>query len=299
METKNDILHELQERSPLLAAIPRLNIYTVPDGYFDSISITVWACLQEEKGIFPALKAFDKPAIPPGYFDNLSSAVLDKIKLQQTADDELAEISPMLLAIQKVNVFNVPPGYFDGIDPVIADKITAVHTIDADNDKLPDLLQSIRKLNVFTIPVNYFADLPGAILQKLPRGSASVVAMPKRRSFLRYAAAAVIIGLVSFGIYMQSGKPGNTGNNAALSALLDPSIEKGKNMDDQQYSEALKNLTEEDIAGYLEKNADLADVTALSNNLDDNYLPTEDDYLLDAKTLENYIDKIESTSANN
>jgi hypothetical protein len=75
-------------------------------------------------------------------------------------------------------------------------------------------------------------------------------------------------------------------------AILDESIEKGKTMNDQQFEETLQKLTAADIAKYLENNGDISDVATLRNSIDENNLPNEDDYILDEKTLDNFIKKI-------
>ena len=297
MEIKNDILLELEQISALIAAIERKNIFNVPNGYFDSIGITVLACLEEQKEISPGTEAFSRAEVPAGYFDNLSFSILDKIKTQnQTAAEELAGLSSILESIQKTNVFKVPGGYFDHLGEHISDKVKMATNAETDIELSP-LLTGVQKVNVFKLPASYFDNLSAQILQKLTPTIAKIVFMPRRNIFIRYAAAAVIAGLVMVGIYTQSNHKPHIA--AVASAELDPSIEKGLKMNDQQFNAALDNLSEDDIASYLEKNTDIADVTTLSNNIEDNKLPSQEDYLLDEKTLENYLNKLESTSANN
>ena len=70
-------------------------------------------------------------------------------------------------------------------------------------------------------------------------------------------------------------------------------------MNDQQFEETLQKLTPADIAKYLENNGDITDVATLRNNIDENNLPNEDDYILDEKTLDNFIKEINNNSVIN
>ena len=106
-------------------------------------------------------------------------------------------------------------------------------------------------------------------------------------------------GVMALGIYKYLDKPSQHLSVDASMAILDAAIEKGKSMNDRQFNETLGNLTETDIAKYLEKNGDFTDVATLKNNLEDSNLPSQEDYLMNEKTLENYLRKIEKTTPNN
>ena len=60
-------------------------------------------------------------------------------------------------------------------------------------------------------------------------------------------------------------------------------------MNEKQFDQTLNTLSDDDIANYLDKNGSDADVAELSSNIDDNSLPNADQYLLDDKTLDNYL----------
>lgn len=257
MNTRTDILDELKALSPLLAAIEKINVFSVPAGYFDSISETVLAGIQEED--IASLNGFSKDTvfeIPNGYFDSLSSNILNRIKAEQpvAASDELRVLSPMLYSIQNQNVFEVPAGYFDIVST--------------------------------------------AILHKLKPQPAKVVAMHKRTSFFKYAIAAMVTGILALGVYKFVDKPGHNNSNQSI-ASLDPSIQKGIKMNEKQFDQTLDTLSEDDIANYLDKNSNDADVAELSSDIDDNNLPSPDQYLSDDKTLDNYLDDNTKQKDNN
>ncbi|NDE09824.1 MAG: hypothetical protein EBZ95_04565 [Chitinophagia bacterium] len=94
--------------------------------------------------------------------------------------------------------------------------------------------------------------------------------------------------------YLQPSQSANTFTTPL--AILDESIEKGKMMNDQQFEESLQKLSSVDIAKYLENNGDITDVATLRNNMDDSNLPNQDDYILNEKTLDNFIKEVNNNS---
>lgn len=296
METRNDILNELIAISPLIAGIRKVNIFSVPEGYFNSISETVLVCIQEGIDHTPIID--QSVGIPEGYFDHLAASILDKIKAGETASAEISHLSPLLHAIQNIKVLEVPGGYFEKLPGIIKEKIT---TYDATTEinVISGLLADIQSNQVFEVPVGYFNGLPEEILQKVQPVSPKVISMPRRSLFMRYAVAAMMTGALTLGLYKYLDKPVSTVTPEQGVASLDASIEKGKIMNEQQFNEALQNLTENDIAKYLEKNGNITDVAILVNNIDDSNLPSQDDYLLDESTLDNYLKEIDKTTLNN
>src|SRR5665213_1843522 len=110
METSPDILDELRTIAPSLLSAKNINVFQVPEGYFidlDSRISTIVFLNQQKKD---ALK------VPDGYFNSLSDRILLKIKSrEQSADEEIKELSPALHYLKQENVFKVPDNYFDGL----------------------------------------------------------------------------------------------------------------------------------------------------------------------------------------
>ena len=294
MKFDNDILNELQTLSPLWAGVQRENIFSVPEGYFETLSNTILISLKEEAGIINIKNTED---IPRGYFDNLSSSILEKIKAQQKniVIDEQAALPVLLQNIQDKNLFEVPQQYFDNVASVILDKIKAQQKDNSTEEleELSPLLRSIKQINIFDVPQGYFNTSPARVLNAVKASTAKVVRISKLRSFIKYAAAAVITGAMALGVYKYTDKPAVTNPVSPISyAKLDAAIEQGKNMNAEQFNQALSNLTKEDITSYLEKNSSEEDMSLLTSNSDEIDLPNKDEYLQDEKTLEHYLDKI-------
>ncbi|MFN0081821.1 MAG: hypothetical protein ACKVOM_04830, partial [Ferruginibacter sp.] len=95
----------------------------VPAGYFETLADVITArvpATENENDGSPIIDVAGKMMpldIPAGYFDSLSESILAKIKTQeeQTAAEELYEISPFLAGLTKANAYAVPDGYFEGV----------------------------------------------------------------------------------------------------------------------------------------------------------------------------------------
>ena len=287
MENEKDILNELQSISPLIAAIGKVNVFSVPDGYFDSISDTVIMTLNEGFSV-DGISNFSTSSddIPAGYFDKLADSILDKIKKQ-----EAGELPAIFSTIKKDQLFQVPGNYFDTLADSILNKIKSI----PEEETLPAVLYDLKTVHPFKVSENYFADLPADILKRVKQEpGAKVITMPKRFSILKYAAAAVIAGAVALGIYKYSNQPLVNATDAVASVNLDPSIEKGRSMDDKKFNETLSNLSADDIVNYLQRNGNEADIAVLSSNVEATSLPNEEDYLLDEKTLDNFLKDLDT-----
>ncbi len=125
MENNNNILNELQELSPTMAAIKKVNVFTVPDGYFEHLSAGILMGIKLENGIDIGAIDSSTAGVPVGYFDSLAGSILTKIKDQESEDaaTELKALSPMLYSIQNENVFEVPQGYFENLSEDVLSKV--------------------------------------------------------------------------------------------------------------------------------------------------------------------------------
>ncbi|RYD72794.1 MAG: hypothetical protein EOP53_21305, partial [Sphingobacteriales bacterium] len=82
MNQPNNILNELRELSPSLAGIPRVNVFKVPQGYFETLPSLL--LLQTGKEAIAA-----SPTVPEGYFDNLAGNIMNRIKQEESVESEL------------------------------------------------------------------------------------------------------------------------------------------------------------------------------------------------------------------
>ena len=243
MLANNDILLELQDLSPTVAEISNKNIFSVPQGYFETLSDKIVENSKGELIIHAKAPVFQ---VPEGYFENLSSLILDKITTDD-AEEEIKLHAPLLFSIKQAQTYNAPAEYFN--------------------------------------------ELPINLLKKVKASTVKVINISIFKKVFKYAAAAVIVGAISLGIYKYT--PFINKNAATSYATLTPAIEKGKLMNEQQFNEELNVLSNHDISTYLEKNGSEDDIALITPDIKENAIPNKDDYFLNVKTLDNYLDSID------
>lgn len=280
METRIDILNELEALSPKLAAMEKVNVFTVPAGYFEYLGDDILLGIQAENG--SELTSLASTDVPAGYFDTLSDSILSKIKAQEAESDIL---SAELTSLTGKNVFEVPQGYFDSLSDSILAKINAQETEDAVTELrvLSPMLYSIKNENVFTVPQGYFESLHAEVLDKVVP-QAKVVTMQRRSSnILKYAVAAAFTGVMALGVFKFTG---DSNEKIELPAYVKEGLKV------QDVDQELAKISDEDIVKYLEANGADVKTAMVVNSVDANELPSQEDYLLDDQTLDKYLNSI-------
>ena len=239
MENSIDILNELRELSPTIAAIEKVNVFRVPQEYFEYLGADILMGIETENRSVNAASSIAE--VPAGYFDSLAGSILAKIKTDAVEDDGAAEIralSPMLYSIQNENVFEVPQGYFKNLAAEVLDKVTP---------------------------------------------AAKIVIMQRRsNTFIKYAVAAAFTGVMALGVFKFTG--------ADKSAALPGYVTAGLNV--QDVDQELAKISDDDIVKYLEANGTDVKTAMVANSIDENKLPSQEDYLLDEKALDKYLNSI-------
>ena len=120
MDKSTEILNELKEISPTLAAMERVNVFQVPDDYFTELDKRIFTSVflhQDEKN--------KDQQVPEGYFEALSSKIMLKIKSAEidNPDEEIQSISPLLFSLKNTQVLSVPFGYFDSLSDNIKSQL--------------------------------------------------------------------------------------------------------------------------------------------------------------------------------
>ena len=124
MKNEESIVEELKAIAPVFATLRQLEVYTVPNGYFEHLAGEITARINKES-------LFSQPQsnifkIPEKYFETLPDAILSKVKFQQSdVVSELDQIAPSLNAISRKDVYQVPSGYFENFSVDQAKRKTA------------------------------------------------------------------------------------------------------------------------------------------------------------------------------
>jgi hypothetical protein len=280
----NSITAELNELGSTLPGVPPVTPYAVPPGFFDEFPFIVLSQVspdaQPEFGVTVA-----PYQAPRGYFENLPALMISRIKADnQSVDNELSSLSPLLQGIGKKMPYTVPDNYFEkmaaqgtqnkataaqpsagtaaqspaGIaadDNAVGDvtKVgigSAVHPANMRGNELSPLMASLRDKNVYSAPAGYFESLPAKLLKRVSadQGGRVVQSNFSRRIF-RYAAAAVVAGIMLVvGFFTFN----NNGGQAQLASA--------KNLE-----EKVAQTSDEDILTYLSTQpAPLADVQLMA-----------------------------------
>jgi hypothetical protein len=134
--------------------------------------------------------------VPAGYFEDLAGQVLRRIKALESTDvrEELNHLSPLLNSLSRQMPYNVPTGYFDQLEETIAIIGTEDETPVAELEMLSPLLSGLKKEMPYSVPAGYFQQIGKATTTEGTQET-RVVSITKR-SWFRYAVAAVITGVI-------------------------------------------------------------------------------------------------------
>ena len=125
MKSDEEILNELNGLSPHIAGILKVNVFSVPVGYFEKLTVQILNTAKQEEQAFINSGTITMPLqVPQGYFDTLSSTVLNRIKKLEEGRQDEEEISSIINAIPKKNVYEVPVNYFENLAVQIIEKTT-------------------------------------------------------------------------------------------------------------------------------------------------------------------------------
>jgi hypothetical protein len=128
-------------------------------------------------------------SVPEQYFDGFADQVLNLVK----GEESLAWLS----TLPKLNPYQVPDGYFDDLEQRITNKIRNHPDHQTSKEVLESispLLSSLDKRPVYAVPQGYFENFK--IANEQTRSGSKLVSLANRKWF-RYAAAAVIIGVIA------------------------------------------------------------------------------------------------------
>jgi hypothetical protein len=228
MTERENILNELTAISTVVAGLPRVNVYSVQEDYFDGLRAELQAIIIASS--FYTTDANKK--VPEGYFENLPNAIMQKIKAADTSEIEM--LSPTIASIGNKNIYTVPKGYFEQLNFV--------------------------------------------------QNTAKVVKMGSR-SIFKYAAAAVVTGLLGLSIFTFVNKPATLSKeNTEVVKAGNDIIKKGS------FDKELETITDKDLENYLSANGEDVSAALVASTIDDeDNLPDAAEYFLDENTLDNFL----------
>lgn len=276
MHNNRNIQAELEGISPLVAGISNRNVYSVPEGYFEAMLADVLQTVQHFSSAEKAIPGF---AVPEGYFEGLAGSIMNRIKT------EISEESGVLQALRSAETYTVPDGYFDALPGRI------ISRIQTEKEEGSVLLEPVKHINPYRVPAGYFEELSGEISRRLTEQQpAKVIIMQKRSSFFRYAAAAVITGLMGLSIISLLNNRQNTEKPSI--AMTDVITDANKMLKEGDLEKQFSSLSDADIVNYLEENGEDVNAALVASVSEDKNLPDEEEYIFDDKTLDNLLNEL-------
>lgn len=238
---------------------------------------------EELKNISPTLASMEKVnvfQIPEDYFSDFDIKILTTIFLQD----------------KKNNFQKVPEGYFNSLSDKIISKIKAENNETALEEikALSPVLHYLKEEKVFDVPENYFENLSNEIVEKIKPSKSKVVAISSVKKWWKYAAAAVVAGVVaisSLQIFNHNSNSSAVANNEVMQLA-------SQYKTPEQVDKGIASLSDDEIVKYLEKNGTILDEETISKNVDTTELPSADDYLINENALNNYLNEINVSNKN-
>ncbi len=262
MKNSTEILNELLAISPLLAEMDKVNVYRVSVGYFDKLEerIATFAISNNINEFVVDKTNIQK--VPEGYFDSLSTNILAKIKklYPESVDEELQNLSSILLSLKNENVFKVPAGYFENFSKSVVSKIKP----------------ATAKIIVMKPRSSWLKIAAAAVIT-------GIIAISSLSIFNRSS-------------NQDNPKTLIASTSTGMPAYITESFQFKTA---QQVDDGIAKLSDDDIIKYLEKNGNVMDNELLLKNTDESGLPSQTDYLIDENTLNSYLDKIDEESKTN
>jgi hypothetical protein len=249
MATRKHIQDELNEISPGLAELPVVTPYQVPAGYFEQLPLQILELVKNTGGEALAVPDLPRTNIfeaPSGYFENFPELMLSRVRAMDSESpaDELKELSPLLAGFKKDVPFTLPEGYFDDLSQDVVAGVKAIEFVQQELEIVSPILIQAKGKQVYQAPPGYFEQLPGIILKKVQQTSGKpAVSVPLVRTIYRYAAAAIITGIVAIGAWLlfnNGSAPGNESATANHQGIVSPA--------------AMQKLSDEEIIRYLDRN---------------------------------------------
>lgn len=233
--------------------------------------------LEEISPVVAQLNATLPYQVPEVYFETLSSVVMARIAAGGNEENSLLQVAG------KTMPQDVPVGYFDSLADSILTKIkTSGNDVTTELQNLSPVLAGISKTNVYEVPAGYFDTVATTATAQLKQ-QAKVVSFFNTRTWVRYAAAAVVISMLAFGINYTLQKK----SDAVAGAIKT----------EAQFNTQLASISDDAIIDYLQMNADTKDAESIKQLIDGTQLPEETDYI-DEEFLDAFMKELEKKQTN-
>ncbi len=252
MKESNEILNELASISQTLATINKVNIFRVPEGYFDDLSAQILT-----SAFLGQCSAKQAGSAPKGYFDSLSNKIIVRIKnADANTVEETKNISPALYSLKDKQVFNVPEGYFSTLGEHVINKVNRKSAKVISFHTRKRWRQGYVAAAMVTILVSVGALQLFNSKNAPDKGDIAVLAENFSKNMPAYMKDAI------------------------------------QYQTDEQLNRGIASLSNDEIAAYLEHHGSIMDDYLLAKDIDTESLPDATEYLIDENTLSDFLNQI-------
>lgn len=249
-----------------------IHLFTVPENYFNNFSNEITEIIQLmelEDPVFISNKEIYY-SIPDNYFTNFPSKILSFIQSEES------HRHLFLNSLTKTIPYTIPENYFENFEEELFTHLEFYKNDFKEEDAsseisaLSPLLAKLKEKETYEMPSGYL-DSPKKVVEFKPRKAEQSI------QWMRWAAAAMVIALFSFGGWQ---------------FLNTPEINQGAQF--ANISEELSTIPDEAIAEYLKNTLNDYELTLLAQNGDAgtkvNTNPIFDD--ISNSEIENYLETI-------
>jgi len=247
VKNENEIQNELRQISPLVADLSRENLLKVPENYFEQLAGQIMLRVGAMRSGISTLSSLDKidkniglSQPPDGYFENFAARMLKLVKAEavDSVDEELANLSPFLSTLKREMPFSVPLNYFEELPDQVLQSAKAIDFVNDEMENLSPLMKSLKNKNVYTTPLDYFENFSHGVLSKIQKEpkQAKVISIGSRKTWLRVAAAAMVVGIISTVSYYTLNKNSQPPVSDPIAALSKVSDDEMNSYLQNQYS---------------------------------------------------------------
>lgn len=218
---------------------------------------------------------------PEGYFEKFAEQMLDRIK-SINVNGELFLLFPALNNASPKTPYSIPDGYFNGLEERLMQIVREnadYQTVHEELENISPLLNGLKRETPYSVPTGYFENLTAEI----NKPKAKVISITNRRWF-RYAAAAVVIGIIATTAFLLQNKKSSIDidknpdqwvaknvkkvNTDQLDELikLDNEVNTAVNKIDKpdEMKELMKDVSEKEIQDFLKETSVLDDNSLLN-----------------------------------
>jgi hypothetical protein len=181
---------------------------------------------------------------------------------------ELEGLSTLLSGISKQVPYEVPKNYFVDLSDQVVVGAKAIEFVNEELENLSPLMYSLKEKNVYEVPEGYFESLAQNILVEAKKQQpAKLIALRPMRKIMRFAVAAVLVGVMAIGGWFNLKPP--TNNDAV--AKIEHGIQKAS---DEEIMNFIQNdeLPSGETALNTDGEMDETDITRDIANVSDSEL---------------------------